>query len=100
MQGGTGTYAGAVANSAPTTCPDMFAWVQLAKAIDQKWWNWGLDQTVRPTDPWPVCTEIITSNCCSQTAAVDSENQAEHCPVVPADYTNPSALPDMFFLLV
>jgi hypothetical protein len=90
----TVNYADAVTNSTPTTCPDMFAWVQLAEAIDQKWWEWGLDQTVWPAVPWPVCTESITSNCCSQTAKAVSESQPEHCPAFRADYKNPSPLPN------
>jgi len=31
-----------VADSAASTCPDAFAWVQLAKTIKNKWWDWGL----------------------------------------------------------
>ena len=72
----------------------MFAWVQLSEAIQDEWWNWGLDQTVWPAEPWPVCSASVTSNFCSQTAAIDASSQPANCPAFRGDYTTPSALPN------
>lgn len=50
--------------SPPMTCPDAFAWTQYLLAIDGEFWNWGIDQTVWPAQPWSVCASDETANCC------------------------------------
>jgi len=80
-----------VAQSAASSCPDAFAWVQLAKSIKNKWWEWGLDQTVWPAKPWPLCTDGKSKNCCDPNKL--QSTQPTHCPAFRADYANPSNLP-------
>ncbi|MEO1538887.1 MAG: hypothetical protein AAFU59_00800 [Pseudomonadota bacterium] len=52
--------------SPAATCPDAFAWSQFLEAIDQEFWNWGIDQTAWPAKPLPICTAEVTTNCCPQ----------------------------------
>ena len=84
-------FDAAVASSAASSCPDAFAWVQLAKSIKNEWWDWGLDQTVWPTKPWPLCSNGNTKKCCDPNK--QTKEQPEHCPAFRADYANPSSLP-------
>ncbi len=80
--------------TAAATCPDAFAWVQLADAISKSWWNWGIDQTIWPQNPWPLCSDTQSTNCCDPNAKINPNGQpSAHCPVFRADYKSPSPLP-------
>ncbi len=91
---GAAVFEGAVAGSAAATCPDAFAWTQFASAVSEGFWNWGTDQTVWPSNPWPICTEGQTypADECCEPGAVPAE-QPDTCPVFRGDYDPPSALP-------
>lgn len=94
VEDGRAAFRGAVAGSAAATCPDAFAWVQFAEAIAEGFWNWGVDQTVWPANPWPICTGDQTypaDRCCEP--GVTPAEQPEACPVYRADYDPPSPLP-------
>lgn len=93
VENGAPVFAGPQAGSAAATCPDAFAWVQLAEAITQSFWNWGTDQTVWPATPWPMCSAQVSSNCCDPNAAIDPASQPANCPVFRADYDPISPLP-------
>ena len=91
---GKPVFAAEVAGSAAASCPDAFAWSQFAEAISGEFWNWGIDQTVWPAAPWPICEGGNTTNCCDPDAAINPAGpQPQHCPVFRADYTNISPLP-------
>lgn len=93
-QGGQAVFQGPTAASAAVSCPDAFAWAQFAEAIAGEWWNWGLDQTVWPGTPLPLCSATVTSNCCNPDAAIDPDSAPNtSCPVFRGDYTTPSPLP-------
>lgn len=91
---GQPSIIGANAGSAASACPDAFAWVQFGEAITQQWWNWGIDQTIWPASPLPLCTATVTTGCCDPNAAIDpAATPTPGCPVYRADYTVPSPLP-------
>lgn len=90
---GVAAIGGANAVSGAATCPDAFAWAQLANAVSGAFWNWGIDQTVWPSAPLPLCTAAVTSNCCDPNAAIDKGMQPTQCPVFRADYSPISPLP-------
>jgi hypothetical protein len=91
---GQPAITGANAASAAATCPDAFAWVQLAEAINGEWWNWGIDQTIWPEAPLPLCSATVTTNCCNPDMPVDPmAPPITNCPVFRADYSKPSPLP-------
>ncbi len=91
---GVPVFQGATASSAAASCPDAFAWVQLTKAISTEWWNWGIDQTVWPDKPQPLCSSSTSKNCCNPNATIDPAGPpTPHCPVYRADYDTPSPLP-------
>lgn len=76
----------AVASSAASTCPDAFAWAQFATAIQQEFWNWGIDQTVWPSEPWPLCDSKNSKNCCDPNKSYKKgAPELEHCPLYRAD---------------
>jgi hypothetical protein len=82
------------AGSAAAACPDAFAWIQLAEAISQEWWNWGIDQTIWPGKPLPLCSATVTTDCCDPHAEIDpSGTPNASCPYFRADYSVPSPLP-------
>ena len=91
VEGGEATIGGINAVSGAATCPDAFAWAQLANAVSQEFWNWGIDQTVWPEKPLPLCSATVTGNCCDPNA--DPAVQPAQCPVFRADYTPVSPLP-------
>ncbi|WP_299848236.1 hypothetical protein [uncultured Roseovarius sp.] len=93
VQDGTAAIGGANAASGAATCPDAFAWAQLTNAVTQEFWNWGIDQTVWPASPLPLCSASVTSNCCDPDAAIDPGTQPTQCPVFRADYDPISPLP-------
>ena len=94
VENGTPVFADRVAGAAAVTCPDAFAWSQLATAITEEWWNWGIDQTVWPAAPWPICQNGETQTCCDPSAAINPAGpQPQHCPVFRADYADISPLP-------
>lgn len=83
-----------VAGSTAASCPDAFAWVQFAQAIDNEWWNWGLDQTIWPEKPWPLCTKKGQKRCCDPNKKITKNSkQPKHCPAFRGDYSNPSVWP-------
>lgn len=91
---GMPVFQGATASSAVSSCPDAFAWGQFIKAISNEWWNWGIDQTVWPTHPLPLCSSTVTKNCCNPDAKINPAGpQPTQCPVFRADYNPPSPLP-------
>ena len=63
---GVPVFKGGTASSAAASCPDAFAWVQLIKPVSEEWWNWGIDQTVWPAKPLPLCSSSVKKNCCNQ----------------------------------
>jgi hypothetical protein len=89
----TPIFQGATASSAAISCPDAFAWVQFTKAIAGEFWNWGIDQTVWPTKPKPLCLNGPTGNCCDPNETIFPNKQPKHCPVFRADYSPISPLP-------
>ncbi len=90
----TAAISGPNVASAAITCPDAFAWVKLSQAIQQGWWNWGIDQTVWPAAPLPLCSATVTTDCCDPNASIDPSGTAPaSCPVSRDDYANPSPLP-------
>ncbi len=93
LESGAPVFAGGV-DSPAATCPDAFAWVQFASSIRDTFWDWGIDQTVWPEDPWPICRSGQTERCCDRTAPINPDGPPpEHCPYYRADYTVPSPLP-------
>jgi hypothetical protein len=88
-------FSGAGVSSAAANCPDAFAWSQFAESISQEWWNWGIDQTVWPAQPLPLCTaDSAQTNCCNPNAPIVAAGSAPtQCPVFRADYETPSPLP-------
>ncbi len=87
MIGGINAAAGAA------TCPDAFAWAQLTNAIKQEFWTWGIDQTVWPAKPLPLCSATVTGDCCDPGAVPIQGSQPTGCPVYRADYSPISPLP-------
>ncbi len=86
-------FAPGVASPA-ATCPDAFAWTQFATAIRDKFWNWGIDQTVWPAEPWALCKPGQTENCCNPKAKYNPDQPPPtHCPYDRADFNPPSPLP-------
>ncbi|MFW2543604.1 hypothetical protein ACN2XU_13235 [Primorskyibacter sp. 2E107] len=90
---GRAMITGANATSGAAACPDAFAWAQFVNAVSDEFWTWGIDQTIWPEEPWPLCTAEITANCCDPNAAVDPAAQPANCPVYRADYDPISPLP-------
>lgn len=92
-EGGAPVFAAPV--TAPAmTCPDAFAWTQYLQAIKGEFWNWGIDQTVWPAEPWPICASGATENCCP--ADILKNPGAEpnaHCPYNRAAFAPVPALP-------
>ncbi len=75
-------YGAKVTNPA-MTCPDAFSWNLFAEVIaDEFWKNWANEEQNWPKEPWPLCSESLTENCCNPTS---SSNNLKHCPVYPAD---------------
>jgi len=63
------------------TCPDAFAWTQYLGAIKQEFWNWGIDQTIWPSNPWPICSGNNGPNCCpADILGNPGPTPNEHCP--------------------
>ena len=93
VQNGTAQIGGINAVSGAATCPDAFAWAQLTNAIAGEFWTWGIDQTVWPGAPLPLCSATVTSNCCDPNAAPVQGQQPTQCPVFRADYSPISPLP-------
>ncbi len=91
--GGVVTFKGPTAASAAASCPDAFAWAQLVDAVSGEFWNWGIDQTVWPSEPWPLCSDAVTANCCDPNRKINPAVQPAHCPVFRADYDPISPLP-------
>jgi hypothetical protein len=93
---GRPVFAEPYSATAAATCPDAFAWVQLTDAISQSWWNWGIDQTIWTSSPWPLCSDTQSTNCCDPNAKIDPKSQpSPHCPVFRGDYASPSPLPSV-----
>ncbi len=87
-------FAKAVAGSAAASCPDAFAWTQFLSAINNHFWNWGLDQTVWPQKPWPLCQGKKTKKCCNPDELVPiNSKKFGHCPYNRQDYKQPTPLP-------
>ncbi|SEB02746.1 hypothetical protein [Rubrimonas cliftonensis] len=87
-------FSGATAANAPGACPDAFAWAQMAEAVSQGFWNWGIDQTVWPAMPLPLCSSEVRTGCCDPDAPIDpTAAPPAGCPVNRADYARPSPLP-------
>lgn len=75
-------YGNKVTNPA-MTCPDAFSWNLFAEVIaDEFWKNWADESQNWPEQPWPMCSESITTNCCNPAS---NNNNLEHCPVYPGD---------------
>ena len=76
------------------TCPDAFAWTQYLSAIRARFWNWGIDQTVWPAEPWPICTKDVTKNCCPRDIFNNPPKKPnKHCPFNRQDYYPTPPLP-------
>jgi len=90
---GNPVFVDKVAGSAASTCPDAFAWVQLAKVIKNEFWNWGLDQTTWPQEPWPLCKAGDTNQCCPKGAKKLTAAEKSHCPYSRTDFKDPGPLP-------
>ena len=83
------------------TCPDAFAWTQYLSAIQGEFWNWAIDQTVWPSEPWPICQEGQTANCCPRDLLENPGSEPNvHCPYNRQDFspipplpTQPSGIP-------
>ena len=92
-------FAAAVASPA-MTCPDAFAWTQYLQAIQGEFWNWAIDQTVWPAEPWPICSDAANSNCCPADVLDKPGSEPNpHCPYnrqafapVPALPTSPNGI--------
>lgn len=93
VENGTAAIAGINAVSGAATCPDAFAWAQLTNAVAAEFWTWGIDQTIWPESPLPLCSAEVTSNCCDPDAAPVQGDQPTQCPVFRADYDPISPLP-------
>lgn len=96
------TFSNMGDGSAATTCPDAFAWVQFLEAIQQNFWNWSIDQSVWPAEPWPLCgkannknkANTANNNCCNPgSVTAEGSPQMTHCPYFRADYKPVPALP-------
>lgn len=90
---GEPVFDDAIASPA-VTCPDAFAWTQYIQAIQGEFWNWAIDQTVWPEDPWPICADGQTGDCCPRDVldhAGSSPN--EHCPYNRQDFDPVPPLP-------
>jgi hypothetical protein len=92
---GVASINGINQSSGAATCPDAFAWAQLTNAIAQSFWNWGIDETIWPKKPLPLCTAGISpSNCCNPNAEIMPGAQPnDGCPYFRADYETVSPLP-------
>ncbi len=90
---GKASVSGVNMRAGATMCPDAYAWADLTNAITASFWDWGIDQTVWPSEPWPMCTTSGQSNCCDATAATQSGDAIQHCPVSREKYSPISNLP-------
>ncbi|WP_425098245.1 hypothetical protein [Tropicibacter sp. S64] len=90
---GRAVITGRNAPSGAASCPDAFAWTQFVNAISDEFWTWGIDQTIWPAAPLPLCTATLTTNCCNPDAPIEPGNQPANCPVFRADYIPISPLP-------
>lgn len=94
VKDGAFVFADSVASTAASTCPDAFAWTQYLEAIDDRFWEWGTDQTTWPNEPWPICTVEGQTECCDLDV-LENKNDAEgmdHCPINRASYPGQSPL--------
>lgn len=74
-------YGSLVTNPA-MTCPDAFSWNLFAQVIeDQFWVDWANERQNWPKDPWPLCSNTDSEDCCQPGSAT---NDKDHCPVYPA----------------
>lgn len=93
VRAGRAGIAAPNAAAGAATCPDAFAWAQMANALTSEFWTWGIDQTIWPQKPLPLCSDTVTQNCCDPDAAPVAGQQPTQCPVFRADYTPVSPLP-------
>lgn len=87
------TWNAEVASSPAATCPDAFAWASFAKVIKEEFWNWGIDQTVWPATPLPLCTASQTTECCDPNKKPTTEAEMQTCPTNRADVSPIPPLP-------
>jgi hypothetical protein len=91
---GQAVFPRSVASPA-ATCPDAFAWVSFLEAIGDEFWNWAVDQTVWPAEPWPICGTDRTTDCCPRDLLQNPGSSPNvHCPYNREDFQPVPPLPD------
>ncbi|WP_296427700.1 hypothetical protein [Yoonia sp.] len=90
---GVAAIAGDLGTSAASSCPDAFAWAQFGTAITEEFWDWAIDTTVWRSEPLPLCSATVTSDCCDPNAVPDPTSPSTQCPIFRADYTPVPPLP-------
>lgn len=100
---GQPVFADAVAGSAASSCPDAFAWVQFASAIQEGFWQWSRDDTIWLDTPLPKCEPGIEAGaaqaCCPEPAEGAGDGNCPYIPdtasgTIPFTPGTPSSIPN------
>lgn len=82
---------GAIGNPA-SQCPDAYAWVSFAQAIEGQFWTWATDQTLWPAKPKALCGPGQSGPDCCDPAKVLPDKPVQGapdpaCPYYPPDWS-------------